>query len=47
MLGVFFIVFSQFYVEHDLRKNKIVVTSTTFFLGIKTKFEVLVSKLRH
>jgi hypothetical protein len=25
LLGVFFVVFSQSYVEHDLRKNKIVI----------------------
>jgi hypothetical protein len=34
MLGVFLIVFSEFsqtYVKHDLRKNKIVVTYTTPF----------------
>jgi hypothetical protein len=31
MLGVLFLVFSQSYIEHDLRKNKIVVTSITGF----------------
>jgi hypothetical protein len=35
----------QFYVKHDLRKNKIVVASTTSFLGINTKFEVLAPNL--
>jgi hypothetical protein len=32
MLGILLIVFSQTYVKHDLRKNKIVVASTTSFL---------------
>jgi hypothetical protein len=36
-------VFSQSYVKHDLRKNKIVVTSTTVFLGISTKFMIIKS----
>jgi hypothetical protein len=46
--------FSQSYVKHDLRKNKIIVVSTTGFLGINTKFEgltpiceALIPKLRH
>jgi hypothetical protein len=36
-------VFSQrsLNVKHDLRKNKIVVASTTGFLGISAKFEAL------
>jgi hypothetical protein len=37
--------FSQSYVEHDLRKNKILVASTTVFLGISTKFEALALNL--
>jgi hypothetical protein len=37
--------FSQSYVKHDLRKNKIVVASTTGFLGVSTKFEELTSNL--
>ena len=37
--------FSHFYVENDLRKNKIVVASTTGFLGISTKIEVLALNL--
>jgi hypothetical protein len=41
------LVFSQSYVKHNLRKNKIVVASTPIFLGINTKFEALAPKLRH
>ena len=37
--------FFQSYVEHGLRKNKIVATSTTIFLGINTKFEALALNL--
>jgi hypothetical protein len=37
--------FSQSYIKHDLRKNKIIVASTTVFLGISTKFEILASNL--
>jgi hypothetical protein len=39
--------FSQSYVKHDLRKNKITVASTTLFLGINTKFEALAPNLKH
>jgi hypothetical protein len=39
------LVFSQFYVKHDLRKNKIIMASTLVFLGISTKFEVLTPNL--
>jgi hypothetical protein len=37
--------FSQSYVKHDLRKNKIVVASTTDFLGFSTKIETLTLNL--
>jgi hypothetical protein len=42
-----FLAFSKTYVKHDLRKNKIVVASTTLFLGISTKFKALAPKLKH
>jgi hypothetical protein len=37
----------QSYVEHDFKKNKIVVAFTTSIFGISTKFEALAPKLRH
>jgi hypothetical protein len=45
MVEVLPLVFSQSYIEYDLRKNKIVMVSTTIFLGISTKFEVLALNL--
>jgi hypothetical protein len=44
MLGVL-LAFSQPYIKHDLRKNKIVVAFTTVFLGISIKFEALATNL--
>jgi hypothetical protein len=37
--------FFQFYMENDLRKNKIIVVPTTVFLDISTKIEVLALNL--
>jgi hypothetical protein len=37
--------FFQFYIENDLRKNKLYWPSLPIFLGISTKFEALALNL--
>jgi hypothetical protein len=40
-----FLALFQSYIEHDLRKNKIVVAPPPVFLGISTKIETLALNL--